>query len=223
MFRLLLVFFSLFLSGRVKNFYLNNLLGHNIDKTARIGFSILLVNKVFMAPGSRVSSLTVIKGLDFMSLGENSHIGSLNWISAFPTGTSSKHFSDDLQREAVLLVGDESAITSRHVIDCTNQVKIGKFSTFAGYRSQILTHSVCIYTSRQRSYPVEVGDYCFVGTGSILLPGSKLPDYSLLAAGSVLGKKFSDEFSIYGGIPAVKIKDIPKDAKYFTRLNGYII
>ena len=69
-------------------------------------------------------------------------------------------------------------------------------------------------------YKRRVGNYCFVSTSCILLKNSELPSFSVLAAGSILNKKFKDTNVLYGGIPARNLKELPmEDVKYFTRLN----
>ena len=76
--------------------------------------------------------------------------------------------------------------------------------------------------NRQDSQSIIIGSYCFLGTASIILGGAKLPDYSVLGAQSLLNKHFDETYSLYGGVPAKFISKIPKEAKYFTRNNGYV-
>lgn len=75
---------------------------------------------------------------------------------------------------------------------------------------------------RQRSAPVSIGDYAFLGTNSVLLPGSALPDYSVLGAKSLLERAFVDAYCLYAGVPARRVKDLPRDSAYFTRTRGYV-
>ena len=103
---------------------------------------------------------------------------------------TSRHFAEETDRQPQLILGEHSAITHRHLIDCTNSVTIGKFTTFAGFQSQILTHSIDLERNRQSSSPVRIGDYCFIGTNCVLLGGSALPDYCVLGAKSLLNKNF---------------------------------
>jgi acetyltransferase-like isoleucine patch superfamily enzyme len=77
--------------------------------------------------------------------------------------------------------------------------------------------------SRQTSRPVVIGSYCFVGTGSILLKGSRLPDRSVLSAGSVLLTQESEECALYAGVPARKVRDLDADSMYFKREKGFVI
>lgn len=94
-----------------------------------------------------------------------------------------------------MIVGEHSAITNRHLIDCTDRVTLGRFTTFAGFRSQILAHSIDLAECRQSARPVTIGDYCFVGTDCVLLGGSALPDCSVLAAKSLLNKPQSEPYT----------------------------
>lgn len=201
---------------------LESLFNWVIPSSAGIGYSILLVRRLKLEPNSRIGSLNFIKGLEVLELGEHSSIGNLNWITAFPISPYSDHFKTELNRFPALRLGKHCAITNRHLIDCTNEVVLGEYSTFAGFRSQLLTHSIDIAAACQRSAPVTIGSYCFIGTGSILLPGSVLPDFCVLAAGSVMTEKLEHEFSLYGGVPARKIKELSRGSAYFTRTEGFI-
>ncbi|MEJ8768808.1 acyltransferase [Prevotella sp. HCN-7019] len=195
---------------------------YKIHDTAYIGLSYVYPIYLEMGEGASIGHFNVAIHLDSMILGKNSSISRSNWITGFPTGTKSKHFAHQKNRKSELMLGDESAITKKHHIDCTNSITIGKYTTIAGYNSQLLTHSIDIYEGRQDSHPIEIGDYCFVGTSVIVLGGSSLPSYSVLAAGSVLNKKYEDKYKLYAGVPAISRKDITCDAKYFNRGKGFV-
>jgi acetyltransferase-like isoleucine patch superfamily enzyme len=122
-----------------------------------------------------------------------------------------------------LVIGKHSAITSRHIIDCTNFIRIGEFSTIAGYRSQLLTHSIEIDKNRQWSKPIEIGDYSFVGTNTVILGGSSLPSFSVLGANSLLNKDFKDRYSLLAGVPAVPRRSLPSTYGYFKRKKGFVL
>ena len=101
---------------------------------------------------------------------------------------------------------------------------LGPFTTFAGFQSQILTHSIDLAASRQSSQPVTVGAYCFVGTNCVLLGGAALPDYSVLGAKSLLNKAFTDTHTLYGGVPARALAPIPAEGTaYFHRTEGSVV
>lgn len=215
-------FLLIFLPWKMRRKMLELFYGYKIHPSAHIGLSYIYPKYLEMGEGATIDHLNVAIHLDKMVLGKNSSIGRQNWITGFPTNTDSPHFSHDSNRKSELIIGIESAITKKHHIDCTNCIHIGDYVTIAGYNSQLLTHSIDIYESRQDSHPITIGDYCFVSTGVIVLGGSILPSYSVLAAGAVLTKSYDREWIIYGGIPAVPIKEINKEAKYFNRVRGFV-
>jgi acetyltransferase-like isoleucine patch superfamily enzyme len=145
----------------------------------------------------------------------------LNWITGFPSGKS-RHFAHQPDRRPELILGAHAGISSRHLIDCTARVRIGAFATVAGFRSQFVTHSVDLEAGRQSSEPIEIGEYSFVGTDSVILGGSSLPHHSVLSAKSLLNKKWDTPFHLYGGVPAKPLKELPHEMEYFRRKEGFV-
>jgi acetyltransferase-like isoleucine patch superfamily enzyme len=195
--------------------------GYRIERTARIGLAWIFPRRLELAAGSSIGHLTVCRGIDLVRLEERAMIGRLNWITGFPTGES-RHFADVPNRLPELRLGEHAAVTHRHLIDCTHSVTIGAFSTVAGFRSQILSHSIDIDRGRQDAQPIQIGNYCFLGTDCVVLGGSTLPDYSVLAAKSLLNKSLPNTYTLYGGVPATSLKALSQDARYFTRTTGFV-
>lgn len=207
---------------KLKRFLLVNVYKYKIHPSAHIGFSYIFPDYLEMGAKATIGHLNCAIHLNKIIMGEKSCIAQFNWITGFPLNTSSKHFSHQKDRMPVLILGKESAITKHHHIDCTDSVNIGKFTTIAGYGSQLLTHSINVYSCRQESESIVIGDYCFVSTGVKILGGAKLPAFSVLAAGAVLTKGYVDEWKIYAGVPAKPIKDIANTAQYFSRERGFV-
>ncbi|MDR3792609.1 MAG: hypothetical protein P4L03_04425 [Terracidiphilus sp.] len=202
---------------------LNATCGYKIDRTAKISrWALLLPARLEVGAHAYIGAFSVCKGLTLLKVEEYGRIGAFNWITAFPEGTESLHFSADMERKPQLIVERHAAITNRHLIDCTDEVTIGAFTTFAGFRSQILTHSINLKESRQRCKPVHIGHHCFIGTNCVLLGGSTLPDCSVLGAHSLLTSNPQTPWYLYGGVPAKPIHVIGKEDQYFTRSHGYV-
>lgn len=195
--------------------------GYRIHPSCRIGLSWVFPKELVMEEKARIGHLTVCKGLKQLHLGPQSSLGNLNWVTGFPHELTSS-FQHKTDRRAALILDRHSAVTHRHLIDCTDLVTVGEFSTVAGYHSKILTHSLDLESNRQSCSPVSIGSYCFVGTNCVLLDGSRLPDCSVLAAGSVLKKAYSDTYQLYGGVPAQSVKALPKEWAYFSRTVGFV-
>ena len=71
---------------------------------------------------------------------------------------------------------------------------------------KIFTHGGALVA--RRKYPnydvfgmVEVGDYCYIGTNSLIMPGVKIGNGSMVAAGSVVTKSVPPNM-VVGGNPA---------------------
>jgi acetyltransferase-like isoleucine patch superfamily enzyme len=73
---------------------------------------------------------------------------------------------------------------------------------------------------------VVLGRYCWIGMGSIILPGVRLGDNTIVAAGSVVTKSFPQGYCVIGGNPAKIIKELDKEKcikhKSDKEYNGYI-
>jgi hypothetical protein len=218
----ILMLLSLFLPWRLRRSFLERQFHYKIHPTCWIGFSWIFPTRLIMEEGSRIDDLTLCKNIELLHLKARASIGRGNWITGFPLGPS-RHFAQEKDRHPELILGEHSAITHRHLIDCTNSVVIGKFTTIAGFQSQIITHSIDIKQNRQSSSPVRIGDYCFVGTNCVLLGGSALPDFCVLGAKSLLNKSFADTYQLYGGVPARSIEKLSSDCGYFRRPEGFVV
>jgi acetyltransferase-like isoleucine patch superfamily enzyme len=225
MFKFILLFLKsiiIFLPWKLKRFILIKYFKFSLHPSSYIGISWFFPNNLIMSEYSKIGHFNVAIHLDKIILNKFSTISRSNWITGFSTKTNSKHFKHQIGRSSDLIMGEHAAITKYHHIDCTSCVSIGNFTTIAGYRTQILSHSINIMENRQDSQPIIIGAYCFVGTAAIILGGAILPDYSVLGAQSFLNKSFHESYSLYGGVPAKFISKIPKEAKYFTRINGFV-
>jgi acetyltransferase-like isoleucine patch superfamily enzyme len=221
-FRELFSLATILLPWPLRRILLVHVLGYRIDRSAQIGFSLICPARLDMGPGSSIGHLTLCKrGVELLKLDEGATVGNLNWITGVPLkGTT--HFKDGKDRHPELIVHDRAAITNRHFIDCTASVSIGRFTIVAGCRSIILSHSIDLVNCRQSSSPISIGEYCFVGAGSVLLPGGVLPDYSVLGANSLLNKVYTEQYFLYAGNPARPVKQLSSEIKYFTRTKAYV-
>jgi acetyltransferase-like isoleucine patch superfamily enzyme len=217
----LLMFFSLLLPWKLRRSFLEKQFGYTLHPTSRIGVAWIFPSRLIMEAEATIGHLTLCKNIALLHLHEHASIGRGNWITGFPQGPS-PHFATETDRRPQLIIGEHSAITHRHLIDCTNSVTIGKFSTFAGFQSQILTHTIDLAQNRQVSAPVSIGDYCFVGTNCVLLGGSALPDFCVLGAKSLLNKSFTETYNLYGGVPARAVQKLSPDFAYFHRSEGFV-
>lgn len=209
--------------GKPKKFLLRSWGNWDIHPTGHIG-SCLFINldRVSIGQGSRIASFSVYRDLSGITLGDFSRIGHWNWISAAVALRTNVN-SEASPRWAELVIGRQSAITTRHYIDCSGGVGVGDFSVIAGVRSTIVTHQVDLKESKQTLASVSVGDYCLIGSNVKLVPGAQVPNRSLVGMGSVVLGGLTEPGRLYAGVPA-KAAKILDDCKYFhrTELNAQL-
>jgi acetyltransferase-like isoleucine patch superfamily enzyme len=186
-----------------------------IHPTAHLGRSFILAGHVSMGPGSSIGGRNVIRGLEELRLGEGASIATRNFISGLPL--SSPVLPDAKGRNPVLILGRHAMITVAHEIDCSDRVELADYARIAGFRCQVLTHSLDLVRDRYVTGPVEVGERSAVMSGSMLLSGTRLPARSILSAGSVVTTKLTQEQTFYRGNPAEAVRELPRNLKYFKR------
>lgn len=102
-------------------------------------------------------------------------------------------------------IGEDTLIGQNAFLDGRDKLKIGSHVDIASdvmiYNSE---HDVNNENFNATIAPVEIGDYVFIGPRAIILPGVKIGKGAVVAAGAVVTKNV-EEFTIVGGVPAVKI------------------
>lgn len=90
-----------------------------------------------------------------------------------------------------------------------NGIRVGKNVRY-GPNVHIISanHSLVDYDEHPDCGPIVIGDNCWIGAGSIILPAVHLNEHVVVAAGSVVTKSFGPNVLI-GGTPAKIIKNLP--------------
>jgi acetyltransferase-like isoleucine patch superfamily enzyme len=203
------------LPSRLKRHLGRWLFSWDIHPTAYLGRSVILVRRLSMGPGASIGPLNVIRDLEELRLAEDASIATRNWITGFPL--SSNVFPHSPNRYPSLVLGKCAMITVAHDIDCSDRVEIGDYSSLAGFRCTILTHSLDLVRDRFVTGPVEVGSNSAVMSGCTLLSGTRVPPRSIVSAGSVVNTKLTEELTFYGGNPAEAIRSLPESLRFFRR------
>jgi acetyltransferase-like isoleucine patch superfamily enzyme len=193
---------------------------YSIAHDATIGLSLISASRVDIASRCRVGHFSFVRNVEHLSLASECRIGTFNWI--FGMLPSSRHFAEETDRVSALVMHQGSSITSRHIVDCTNTVTIGAFSTVAGFYSQILTHGIDIGNNRQVSSPVTVGKHAMIGTRAVILKGAHVPDRAVVGAGSVFRGTPDSTGGLWSGVPARRVLDLDQSSPYFTRRDGHV-
>ena len=104
-------------------------------------------------------------------------------------------------------IGEDTVIGDHCFLDGRAKIKIGNHTALAS--------SVMIYNSEHdidscdfmaREEPVAIGDYVFVGPRAIIMPGVKIGNGAIVAAGAVVTKDVPVR-AVVGGVPAKFIRE----------------
>lgn len=145
----------------------------------------------------------------------------LRWVGYFPShslrrffyqmsgiklGKGTKiHMWANFFKPSGISIGEDTLIGDHCFLDGRASLKIGDHTD--------ITSQVLIYNSehdleaedfKALVAPVEIGDYVFIGPRAIILPGVKIGDGAVIAAGAVVIKDVVP-FAIVGGVPAKEI------------------
>jgi hypothetical protein len=205
------------LPWKIRRLILNILPGFSIHSQAYVGLSVILADQCELAAKAYVGHFNYIGRLDILHMGEDSVIGNFNWVAGLSSRMNSPYFRSKANRRSELIMHEATMMMHRNHIDCTDRIEFGPYSALAGVRSQMITHGVNPMSSRQTCSAITIGAYTMVGAGSIIMKGVNIPDYCVVAAGSVVSQVGRESYSLIGGNPAVHQRSIPETAKLFKR------
>jgi carbonic anhydrase/acetyltransferase-like protein (isoleucine patch superfamily) len=212
------------LPAAFKNAAYRRLFGYRIGKGVRIGLVLLDAAQVDLGEGTHLGHFTtihrverletgrhvrigianIIRGGERVWLGDYSEVMRLNVLNAIPDHDCTT------SPQSVLELGAGTVITSGHRIDFTDRVTLGKNVIIGGRNSSLWTHN------RQETAPIEIGDFCYLGSEVRLAPGAKLPDECILGLGSVLTGEITEPRSLVAGVPAKVVR--PLNEKDLARI-----
>lgn len=115
----------------------------------------------------------------------------------------------NVEKQGILELGDDTKITTFCNVSAYTKMSIGAHSRIA-HRCQIFDanfHYVADFNKhivRRFSRKIFIGEYCWICNSSTISSGAIIPDKTIVASNSLVGKDFSSipPESIIGGIPA---------------------
>lgn len=96
-------------------------------------------------------------------------------------------------------------------LDGRNGIIIGKNVWIGPHVSLIsMNHDMNNYDQFVSADPIIINDNCWIATGAIILPGVRLGNHVVVAAGSVINKSFTENNILIAGVPAKVVKKLPE-------------
>lgn len=221
-FRLLLLACIALLPSFVKRPCYRLFFGYRIGRRVRVGLSIIDARACQIDDDSRIGHLNVIIGVANLKLGDHVKIGHLNIIRG-GAEVNLGRYSELMRMNEInsipepdtvnpvdpkFTLGNGSIITTGHKIDFTDRVEIGRRTIIGGRNSSIWTHN------RQRTLPIRIGEFTYVGSEIRMAPGGSLPSRCIVGIGSVITKRIEADGWLIAGVPAKPIRELGAEDKF---------
>jgi acetyltransferase-like isoleucine patch superfamily enzyme len=196
--------------------------GYRIGKRVRIGLSIIDARACQLDDDVEIGHLNVVIGVKTLTIGDHVRIGHLNIIRGGDEVRLGRYAEimrlneinsipdPDVvnETEPRFLLGEGSIITSGHKIDFTDRVEIGRRTIIGGRNSSLWTHN------RQRTRPIVIGSFTYVGSEIRIAPGGAIPSRCIVGIGSVITGQLSGEDQLIAGVPAKVIKELNENDQF---------
>ena len=196
--------------------------GYQIGRRVQIGLSIIDARVCQIDDDSKIGHLNVIIGVQNLELGDHVRIGHLNIIRGGEQVNLGRYselirmneINSIPEPDAVnpveprFTLGNGSIITTGHKIDFTDRVEIGRRTIIGGRNSSLWTHN------RQRTRPISIGDFAYVGSEIRIAPGGSLPSRCIVGIGAVITGTIEAEGWMIGGVPAKPIKELTTEDRF---------
>lgn len=104
-------------------------------------------------------------------------------------------------------IGEDCYLVAMAPISIGNDVMIAPQVMFLTGGHKYDDPSLLLREHESLTAPIEIGNDCWIGARAIILPGVKMADRVIIAAGSVVTKDITSS-GLYGGNPAKKLKEL---------------
>ncbi len=198
--------------------------GYKIGKRVRVGFSVIDARECSIADDVQIGHFNLVIGVKKLTIGDHVRIGYLNIIRGgdevslgrYSEIIRTNEINSMLEPDVVnpidprFLLGEGSIITAGHKIDFTDRVEIGRRSILGGRNSSLWTHN------RQRTRPIEIGSFTYIGSEIRIAPGGTLPSRCIVGIGAVITSELTGDGYLIAGVPAKPIKELTEEDRFLV-------
>ncbi len=98
-------------------------------------------------------------------------------------------------------------------ISAFNGVEVGDYTNIGPNVSIVSdNHNFIDNSVSNPADPVRIGKFCWLGSHAAILPGTVLGDFTIVGAGAVVTKSFTEGYCVVAGNPAKIIKYLDKES-----------
>lgn len=185
------------------------LLGHRIGSKVRLGFSLILAERLILQGNVKVGHFNLLR-IKRLVMRHDAYLGRLNLIygpmsisldKQAAIGNSNKIVRGPLgvvtSGPAHLRLGALSKITADHRLDCTRSIVIEAFSTLAGTSSELWTHGYVHDREGPGRYRIDgtlrIGNNVYIGSRSVITAGVTIADAVIVGAGTTVARNLLEQ------------------------------
>lgn len=221
-FRLVVLAAIALLPSFLKRPFYRWLFGYRIGRHVRIGVTVIDAKNCQIGDDAEIGHLNVIIAVENLNLGDHVRIGHLNIIRG-GNEVNLERYSELLRLNEInsipepdvvnpvdprFSLGPGSIITTGHKIDFTDRVQIGRRTIVGGRNSSLWTHN------RQRTLPLNIGDFAYIGSEVRVAPGGSIPSKCIIGIGAVIIGAIDTEGWLIAGVPAKPIKELSGEDRF---------
>lgn len=129
------------------------------------------------------------------------------------------HPTSSIYNPSNILIGVEvcPGIMGGCYIQGVGRISLGDYTQIAPNVSIISSNHDVYDSTKHIDAEVKIGKYCWLGAGSIVLPGVELGDFTIVGAGAVVTKSFPEGYCIIAGNPAKVIRELDRSKCVFRK------
>lgn len=192
--------------------------GHKIGRNCHIHSTVFngicdIRDSVILGPQVELAGNNIIGSSAKISnifIGDNSHIDSGVICTGYGNGN--------------IKIGKDCYIGINNILDWSDNIKIGNYVQIAGPTTALWTHSgapMCLNSisldQKSKEFrptaPITIEDNVYIGGNCTIYPGVKIGHHSIVAPNSAVNKNV-EPYTMVGGVPARKIKDLKTTRAY---------
>lgn len=200
--------------------FLNKLIFKIKNSSCKIGRNVDISRYVIVGKNCKIANNSrLTKTVD---LGKNVKIGEYSRLSRISIGSFSVVESGVKvagTNNGKIKLGKHCYIGVNNVLDTSDNITIGNYVHIAGPSTALWCHTsakMCLNNipindkGRDEFRPtasIDIGDNVYIGGNCTIYPGISIGHHSIVAPNSAVTKSFPP-YSMVGGVPAVKIKNV---------------